>query len=59
MKKRINIKLVVDGVPVSLIEAQFATKFVFKNRKQYADKSAVQLAFIDCIRKFREVKNNA
>lgn len=59
MKKRSKITLVVDGVPVTLIEAQFAAKYVMKNRKQYADKSAVQLAFIECIRNFREVKKNA
>lgn len=59
MKKRSKITLVVDGVPVTLIEAQFAAKYVMKNRKHYADKSAVQLAFIECIRDFREVKKNA
>lgn len=59
MKKRSKITLVVDGVLVTLIEAQFAAKYVMKNRKQYADKSAVQLAFIECIRAFREVKKNA
>ena len=59
MKKTIRINLVVDCVPVSLIEAQFAAKFVMKNRKHYADKSAVQSAFIEFIRDFREVKKNA
>lgn len=59
MKRKSSINLVVDGVPVTFIEAQFAAKYVMKNRKQYTDKSAVQLAFIECIRNFREVKKNA
>lgn len=48
-----NITHSVDGVLVTVSEAQKAVRFVFKNRKSIKSKEQLSVVFDDYIRKLR------
>ncbi len=48
-----NITHTVDGVLVTVSEAQKAVRYVFKNRKSIKSKEQLSVVFDDYIRKLR------
>lgn len=51
------IKAQVDGVTVTLREAQKVAKYLMSHRKEYKTSEDVQLAFVAFIRKLRGDSN--
>lgn len=54
-----KINCQVDGVKVTIREAQASVKYLMKYRKEYKDGDDVRVAFESFVRKLRGDKKNA